>query len=90
VSQPPPEPGDRIVAYDDAVGVVTLQKPSGVRFQGCFAPIAEGRPLPPQAEFLVYTRDGEVYDVTALKGPSRVATKAYREGYDRVFGAETN
>lgn len=81
-----PEPGDRIVDRDDAAGTLVLEKPSGERQRGCFAPVAEGQPLPPQGEYLIYTHaDGEVYDVTPLKGPSKANTRQYRAGYDRVF-----
>lgn len=89
MKRPVPEPGDRIVACSDEHGIITLEKPSGERFHGGFQPVEEGRPLPHHAEHLVYARDGEVYDVTPLKGHSRVATKAYREGYDRIFRSTT-
>ena len=81
-----PEPGDRVVDRNDAEGTVVLEKPSGERQRGCFAPAPAGQPLPPQGEYLVYTRDdGVVYDVTELPRPSRANSSAYRTGYDRVF-----
>lgn len=55
-------------------------------------PLQEGSPIPENA-VLVRRRGGgsELYDVEGTvadmrKGPSKVVTKAYRDGYDRVFG----
>lgn len=87
---PRPEPGDRIVDRCDATGTLVLQKPSGERQVGRFAPVVEGQAVPPHGEYLIYAhRDGEIYDVTPLRGPSKANSTAYRAGYDRVFSKTT-
>jgi hypothetical protein len=53
----------------------------------------DGAPLPPDVEILNVNgecRDGW-HTVTSLgrTGPAQVATPAYREGYDRIFGKKT-
>jgi len=55
-------------------------------------PLVNGRPLEADSTILALShRQGEVYDVIdsykpARSGPAQVATKAYRTGYDRIFG----
>lgn len=78
-----PEPGDRIV---DVAGTLVLEKPSGEQHRGRFTPVVEGQALPAHDRYLVYVRkDGEIYDVTDLRGPSKANSRAYRDGHDRVF-----
>jgi len=51
-----------------------------------------GDPLPPSSEYIsLSSEDSEGWqDVNVLykTGPSQVATPAYREGYDRIFGGK--
>ncbi len=56
-------------------------------------PTGDGKPLPPGAELIHCERDKDNemrYNVKSLyqdprKGPSRVATKQYRDGWDTIF-----
>lgn len=55
-----------------------------------YEPAKEGEPLKPGADLMSVSnecRDGW-HDVEVLyrSGPAQVATPAYREGYDRIFG----
>ena len=65
-----------------------------------FCPLEEGTPLPPSGDLtelhpipgtplaeLVHTGSyGKKSKKVPHKGPPRVSTRAYREGWDRVFG----
>jgi hypothetical protein len=57
-------------------------------------PLVDGRPMSEDGEILSLShRQGDVYDVidsykTTRSGPAQVATKAYRTGYDRIFGGK--
>lgn len=68
-------------------------------------PVPEGKPILPSAEVVALTpregAPGHVRDVkvlhaptapapTAHKGPPKVASDAYRAGWDRLFGAKPN
>ena len=57
---------------------------------GTFMETKEGQPIPEGAELIrVGPEDDDGWrDVTTVykSGPAQVATPAYREGYDRVFG----
>jgi hypothetical protein len=88
--KPRPEPGDKVVTYNDTSGTIVLEKPSGERFGGCFARVEEGKPLPPQSEYLIHAKDGKICDVTQLRGPVKASSKAYRTGYDRAFGKSSD
>lgn len=66
---------------------------------GTLAPMREGQPLSEGAELVKITpgEDDEWHDVETiyrhepraeLSGPPQVATEAYREGYDRIFGKQ--
>jgi hypothetical protein len=57
--------------------------------------VKDGQPIPEGAELIqVGAEDGEGWrDVTTVykserSGPAQVATPAYREGYDRIFGKQ--
>lgn len=57
---------------------------------GILAPVQEGRPLPPGAELVMVSTKGKGgwFDTKTVykSGPAQVATPAYRDGYDRIFG----
>lgn len=64
---------------------------------GVVSPVKEGEALRPGAIILEPKEGCEgVYDVTDIEklksggksGPAQVATKSYREGYDRIFGKQ--
>jgi hypothetical protein len=63
---------------------------------GVLQPMREGQPLPPECELVqVDTASGDVdgwFDSETLfkntSGPPQVATPAYRDGYDRIFGKQ--
>jgi len=64
----------------------------GHRQEGELRPLPEGRPLDPGAE-LVQIEDCDEPDAVRLTtlpldhaGPSRASTRAYRAGYDAIFG----
>ena len=54
--------------------------------------VKDGQPIPEGAELIqVGAEDSDGWrDVTTVykSGPAQVATPAYREGYDRVFGKQ--
>ena len=57
------------------------------------SPVKEGQPIDPESElFSLEPRAGEHnrYNVRAVydgkKGPTRAATKQYRQGWDNIFG----
>lgn len=66
--------------------------------QGTLTPVIDGRPIPEGAELVRLTPgEDEWHNVEtlyrhearsepALSGPPQVATPAYRDGYDRIFG----
>ena len=62
---------------------------SGVDF-GTFVEMKEGQPIPEGAELIRVGAEGDDgwRDVTSVykSGPAQVATPAYREGHDRIFG----
>ena len=77
--------GGRICIHHDGEHGVSM---------GEMHPLEHGVPLPDDA-VLVSHRHGNVYDVgesveSMKKGPSQVSTKAYRDGYDRIFGKKTD
>lgn len=74
-----------------AEGHMHAERREGDRVENCIlVPGGEGKPIPAGGEYVeLAARDGEpgVYDVTlSHKGPARVSTPAYREGYERIFG----
>lgn len=84
------KPKDQLRAV--AGNVVRRRKGDEETF-GVLAPLEDGRPLPEGAEIVkvALRRDGDDWhDVEVLyrnaSGPAQVATPAYREGYDRIFG----
>ena len=60
---------------------------------GTLAPLKEGKPLRENAEIVAF-KDAEYHDWQDVEvlyknmsgGPAQVATPAYRENYDRIFG----
>lgn len=62
---------------------------------GMVRPLREGQPIPEGVELIrVDNPDctcGGWQDVETLRGggPAQVATPAYRDGYDRIFGGKT-
>lgn len=57
-----------------------------------FRETKSGEPIPPGAEFVRVgpDRDGwrDVETIYKTGGPAQVATPAYRDGYDRIFGKQ--
>jgi len=68
------------------------RSPDGEITQATCSPAKEGAPIPPGAEFAIAdeaTCDcGTWRKLTSVykAGPAQVATPAYREGHDRIFG----
>lgn len=53
----------------------------------------EGKPLLPGSSLYHVDSDGRVASVVSVPshgGPAQVATKAYRDNYDAIFGAKKN
>jgi len=68
----------------------------GVSF-GTFTEMKEGQPIPEGSELVRVgaSDDDGWYDVTPIykhesNGPPQVATPAYRDGHDRIFGKKQN
>ena len=82
--------GDKVepVYTDGQESVLEVTKPDGEQLYARVAKVVEGAPLPAEAKQVIW-HDGttvtETFDCPSA-GPAQVATPAYREGYDRVFG----
>ncbi len=78
---------------DPGHGAAIRRHGEGFSF-GTFTEIKEGQPIREGAELIrVGAEDDEGWrDVTTVyehrNGPAQVATPAYREGYDRIFGGK--
>lgn len=86
---------------EDGVGRKVLRLRAGSATLGELRPVEHGKPLSPNGEIVKLTpRDGappNVCDVEtqfklgdddgASSGPAKVATDAYRDGWDRIFSA---
>lgn len=74
-------------------GDTAIRECDGKLQAGTFRPAREGEPIPEGHE-LVYLgdqREDGWYNVAASfrnSGPAQVATRAYRDGYDRIFGKQ--
>jgi len=62
---------------------------------GTLMPLREGQPIPEGSELVKITPgEDEWHDVEtlyrheSLSGPPQIATPAYRDGYDRIFGKQ--
>jgi hypothetical protein len=56
-------------------------------------PMVEGKPIDPTADLIKLTKnqDGPGYEMEYIykrSGPTKVNSKAYRDNYDRIFGAK--
>jgi hypothetical protein len=65
-------------------------RPEGPRSTGRVYSMRQGQPIPPGAELLRHL-GGDCYESLGpldgqSSGPLQVASPAYREGYDRIFG----
>ncbi len=53
----------------------------------------DGKPLPENAELIKLSGEGPTYKVESIydgrKGPSKVATKVYRDNFDTIFGKKS-
>jgi len=70
-----------------------IRRQDGKLSVGTFVEVKEGQPIPEGYELIRVGAEGEDgwRDVTSIyggerSGPAQVATPAYREGYDRIFG----
>ncbi len=77
--------------------VLVERQRNGERSTGVLAPLRDGQTLAEGTELVTVDTSGEsedgwrdastIYTVRATSdGPAQVATPAYREGYDRIFG----
>jgi hypothetical protein len=68
----------------------TIKRQDGSVQFGTFDEMREGQPIPKGAELVQvdYHPENEWHNSETLyrNGPAQVATPAYREGYDRIFG----
>jgi hypothetical protein len=86
-------------ATEDGEGARVLRARPGQLEQGEVRPVREGKPLVPGAEVVSLEKRGEhpaLYDVKTvhkqegtLSGPAQVATKQYRDSWERTFGRKT-
>ena len=74
--------------HGDGTAEICVTKPDGQQHGGRLAKANAGRPVLGAAQVVWLDRGGVVKDVCDLDGPAKVATKAYRQGYDRVFGTK--
>lgn len=69
---------------------MTRRQPNGETQIGTAFEVQDGKPIPEGAELLQvdYRPSEEWHDAETVyrNGPAQVATPAYREGYDRIFG----
>jgi hypothetical protein len=80
-----------IDGYDAQGNIVGVSDDGVEQTSGELRPMAEGVPLPPDAEIVqVEAVEGDVLHLKTLyaphKGPSRASSPKYRAGYDAVFG----
>lgn len=61
---------------DHSVGLSVLRKP------------VEGKALAPGQRFMRRQPDGRYVPIAPRQGPAQVATPAYRDGWEGVFGAK--
>lgn len=78
-------------AFDPATGTVHgTRKRNGKLERGAFSPMREGEELMPGDEIaqIVSSSEGKLRmrSLYRHKGPSRASNRAYRNGYDAVFG----
>ena len=73
-------------------GTQALRIKDGEASPCILSPVVEGRPIPENSELISVTpraANPRICDVNPAyvgkKGPARVATKAYSDGYDKVF-----
>lgn len=74
--------------------LVGVRRQGAKETPGAMRIVEEGRPIPADGEvFQAVYRKGTnelelepLEDITRGKGPAKVSTKAYRKGFDRVFG----
>jgi len=81
--------GDKVetVFTDGREAVLEVSKPDGEQLYARVVKAIDGEPMPHGAKQFVW-HDGETVTETfdcPGSGPAQVATKAYREGYERVF-----
>ena len=74
-------------------GGALIEREDGERVIGIVRPVEDGVPMAEGAELIESDGDtcGEWHTIRTLykhSGPAQVATKEYREGYDRIFGAK--
>lgn len=73
--------------------IVHRQREDGSCQAGVLMPLSEGRPMLPGAELVDINKRGDRYTMRTVwrnGGPAQVASPAYREGWDRIFGKEAN
>lgn len=87
----------RDTAFFVAPGLAVVHDENHDTSIGRCAPMVDGQPIPPGA-LLIEQEEGTPHGrviyrpppADAHDGPSRVATPAYRNGWDRTFGKEAN
>ena len=71
--------------------VVSRHRPDHSETVTTIVPIKDGTPIPPGAEFVTTHRrsDGSMEITSSYRhgGPAQVATKSYRDGWERTFTA---
>jgi hypothetical protein len=91
----PDHAGDFVIPGPDLPGggkMALHHKPDHSLEAAVMYPLQDGVPIPENAVLVRRRDDGsELYDVEGSvadmkRGPSKVVTRAYRDGYDRVFG----
>ena len=88
--------GDRITSLHEcdkhgSTAYIDGEEVSGIT--NGFKEIKEGQPVPSHGQLVWTDQAGTVTDTLDLgikKGPARVNSKQYRDGYERVFGKEAN
>lgn len=77
-------------AIDANTCQATRRQANGEVQVGTMSELQDGHPIPEGAELIQvnYRPSNEWHDAETIykHGPSQVATPAYREGYDRIFG----
>ena len=85
--------GDKVetVCTDGCESVLEISKPDGDMLYARVMKAIDGQPMPMDAQQIIWHDGKTVTDAFDCpgSGPAQVATKAYREGYERVFNKRT-
>ena len=75
---PADEAGEQVAIRKDADGNVRL---------GTIGPVRDGQPIPEDSEVIDITHlEGPLYEVRGGTRPALVNSKAYKSGWDNIFG----